>query len=334
MAVAGNFASIQVSTTKEAAYGTPVAEASILRHFQMAEPPEAEHEVIPRSNAGAAGRDWESVDDVDAVNTSLPLAFETTGGFFFLGWLASLALGDVVTTGASDPFVHTFERFDRETGLAIPSTTILGRLVGTTSRVKLPGIVVGDFFIEQARGDVAAKMGGTLMGNGENLASTFVPEALEAEDALMIRDHLDIQIGLVAAEATVKDRWVSARFEWDGNLLPDISRVGGDGLFRTRMLIGPERSANIILTLERDGTDTILDFWRDKTALEAFLEWDTGGSPNRQAKFRFPLCKVKAYSRGVDAGVAQETFTLAPLDNDTDPVLDIVVQNAEAGYLL
>ena len=96
-----------------------------------------------------------------------------------------------------------------------------------------------------------------------------------------------------------------------------------------------ERTAQIVLTLERDpaAPDTNRTRWRDKTALEAIIDWNTGGSPNRQAKYRLPKCRIVGYSQSSDGGIAQEELTLAWLDNGTDPVAEVTIQNAESSVL-
>lgn len=332
MPIAGNQAAIQFSFDAEAAYGTPVVDGSILQRIQTAEPPMPEDEVIPRSNEGAAGLDFPTVEVPDAINTTIPLAYETTGGFKVALWIAAFCMGKVVTTGAVDPFNHVVTFQDRGVvgGLDMSSTSILYHLLSATLKQKYQGVIIPDFNVEQAVGDVAAKFGFSLVTDGSVASSSFTPAATEQEDALLIRDHLITSLGPTGAPVDVSDRCLSARFEVDTNYLADRARVSGDGLFKSRAVIGQERTAQMVLTLERDPTapDVNRDRFRDKDVLEGIMNWNTGGSPNRQAQYRLPACRIVGYSQSVDGGIAQEEITLAGLDNGTDPFAECTFENA------
>jgi len=335
MPIAGNQAAIQFSFDAESAYGTPLADGLILNRIQTAEPPMPEDEVIGRSNEGAAGLDFPTFEEPDAINTTMPLAYETTGGFKIALFAAAFCMGKVATVGAGDPFTHTVEPQDRAVSIDMSSTTILYNLLGATLKQKYQGVVIPDFNVEQAAGDVAAKFGFSLMTDGSVASSSFTPAATEVEDAFLIRDHLITSLGPTGAPVDVSDRCLSARFEYDTNHLPDRSRVSGDGLFKSRAVIGFERTAQMILVLERDPADPDVNRnrMRDKDVLEGIMNWNTGGSPNRQAQYRLPACRIVGWSASVDGGIAQEEITLAGLDNGVDPFAEVIIQNGVATVL-
>ena len=337
MPIAGNQAAIQFSFDAESAYGTPIADGSILQRIQTSEPPMPEDEVIGRSNEGAAGLDFPTVEVPDAINATIPLAYETTGGFKIALWAAAFCMGKVTTIGASDPFTHTVEFQNRGVvgGLDMSSTSVLYNLLTATLKQKYQGVIIPDFNVEQAVGDVAAKFGFSLMTDGSVAVSSFTPAATEQEDALLIRDNLTTLFGPTGSPVDVSARCLSARFEVDTNYLADRARVSGDGLFKSRAVIGFERTAQMILTLERDPTDPDINRnrHRDKDVLEGIMNWNTGGSPNRRAQYRLPACRIVGWTASVDGGIAQEEITLAGLDNGTDPFAECIFDNAVASVL-
>lgn len=225
--------------TKQSAYGTAIADGSLLKAAFVKGPDLAV--IVPRlirdNSQFGRGDEWSHGQEVEAWDLSLRRNFDLTS--LLAGLFCGFGLGSVTTSqpdGAGNPTVydHDFKPMDPATSVQLPAITLVEEPVANTGiKKKIHDLIVSDFEVSGAGVD-RLQISASLKGSGNQANSTLSMPAITAAKFLRMKD-VKFELGNQGGALTdLSARLKSLRFKYDNKSLDDDGYYPGSGLYRGR----------------------------------------------------------------------------------------------------
>jgi hypothetical protein len=331
-------AKMVLSYVKEAAYATAVADASVIKRFDMLSPGLATHE-IERIDDADIIKGHEFMRDTEfntVVNQGGNKPFEFVASAEILGLLMSMGLGKIVTGGAG-PYSHTLTALDAAVTDQLPSISMVEAITGdTTTYQKYVGVVVNEFKIAcENRGRIIVS--GNFITNGSLTAKPAfsIPSTVETTNPMSGKDVLFKTVDAGGSLVDITSLLRSVSFGWNNNVdLGDArGQIGTGTPYITTARFGAARQPSLSVKLWGNVGD---QQWIDYLAgTMKYVQLTFQGPNATSVVIDFNRCKIKECKPGFDGirNTLEIEYMLFSTSTSTLTPLSAVITNGVSGYL-
>lgn len=332
---------IAMSFTAEAAYGTAVNNADIVKRFDPTDPifinPTKEKvDDADRIKGHEFPSDPDNQDIIIAKDLQIPFTFDASAEI--LGMLLSNAFGADTVSGSSPNYTHTFKAFDTNTSSdQFPSASWMLGLVGDTSSFrKAKGLIVNDLtvgFDNQGFGTIS----GTAFADGTlGIETGYTFPTTEWPVDFLVGTQCDFLIEDTDT-TPVSQKSILRSFELSVSNNLDVADARGNiakgGVNLTELRTG-NREYSLTVTIEGHISNTN-DFWNDfmnDTEKDVILR--VTKNSNREFEVRFRSCKAEEITPDFSGirDTLQIRYKAFYNSTDSSPI-KITVKNGDSAYL-
>jgi hypothetical protein len=318
-----------LSANKQAAAGTALADAVLLRRQRFDGSSAVEMTPTRRSDKAMAGKGTEFATDGQLTGWDSKFAFKAEADSWLIGWALALAMGIDTPTGEASPYTHALT-FD-ETDLQQACTTIYVEDTQDQHFV-YPDMALSDLTLTiPARG--ACTLDVTLMGTGRYTAHTIAAmPAIDTAAKYLLGNDCSFAIGPVGAPVDITGRHLGTTLKITTGVENHTAPGGGlNGVFMRHGVFG----FNIQSVIAAKDTDDINGAFLGDTLKD--LKWTINSGAAAQLVFEAGSAKFKANKLG-KSGQNMVVWNLELDDTSAfaqggNPALAVSVINSLAAYL-
>jgi hypothetical protein len=320
---------------KESAYGTPLADAALLDWIVVNAPPAFAVRTPTYRDDSAEMSGFAGPRSLEIESWAGEKAFDMPASPELYGWLLALILGNVVTTGAADPWTHTF-KWPSVCVLNPPSTSILEGpdCVGATADYKLyKGVIANEVSIA-VQGRSTIQMGANMQHDGSETAKPAVvlPTTPFVFNKLLGGQSV-FKLGPLGTENLSGDFRAFSPVIGADAVVPDTI---ASGIFIGEQQYGENApTLELDFTIKGDKSHVVYGYFDAATTVKLDMLIDKGVAPARSIQWKMDSAKVVQATMVPNGNETALQCKLRAQYNVTDSgPMTIVVKNGISGYLI
>ena len=330
---------VALTYTKEAAYGTAVADGSITKLYDLMEPTLAEvSQEMTYDEEMIKGHEF-PIDTAYNVITSndvtIPLSFWASPEI--CGLLFAAALGSISTSGpVSTIYTHTITAMATTTTDQPASLSLVEAVKGETSTYKkYKGVIPNEVKLScENRGRISVTASCFSDGNIGDASAFSLPSTKETINPLFGKDAvfaISDAGGSPATQATVLRGF---EFTWNNNLSREDNRAMiNAGVDLTSLRLGAARNCTLTCKIQGSKSSQYFTDWRAKTLKFVKITMASGTKSVIIDINRCLITDVKDSFDGI-RNVLEVTFKPYTTTTSTVTPVTITVANLLTGYML
>jgi hypothetical protein len=283
---------LALSAYKQTDFGVavPAADLTHIQRFDGSAVPDYGTE--RRSDRGMSGKGYSFATNSQPTMFSTKIAgVKVEATDWISGWVLSLLMGKVVTTGAG-PYVHTIT-FDETTRTAIP-TTVYMQDTADVAESFLDMMPTSATFTIPAKGSVSLEF--DLLGTGQKVSGLLPANtAVLPTDTYLMGNDAQCTFGPVGAPANFIGRFMSGTIKLDNQGM--VHEAPGGGLYGVFMRRGDPKFSLSIVIAATNIDDVLVHFLNND-----FVSFNLpiNSAANCQLNFSFPKANLKTTKLGFD----------------------------------